>query len=346
MIRDRHGELDSEAVDKMVEIATEIFKGKEFSDDLVALREERELFEKKLGDYWRKPIDLLESFIWVAFNAGKEFNDKNRAEASRRDDHVFEALSRLHAKACQTSFAVLTLLRSGFADDAYARWRSLHEIAVIGSFISENGQKLAEKYLQHQVIQQCKIIRAQIEAQGPNSVEEVFQDELDDWESRQKELLGLYGKRYKSDYGWAEEALKGNSLTFRAIEEQVQLNELRPNYRMASDNVHANSRGLYFRLGLDQNGGNVILAGASNVGLAEPGPSTAISLKQITVTLLDTKPNPDTPIATKILASLVDEIGQAFLEVHNIHKSIVLAEKERRQQFQPRPGGKGIQDEL
>ena len=43
------------------------------------------------------------------------------------------------------SRAILALLRSGFADDAHARWRSLHELAVVSGFISEYGEDVAEK---------------------------------------------------------------------------------------------------------------------------------------------------------------------------------------------------------
>lgn len=310
--------------------SSETIKENGLSSNLKALRKERQQFEQRLVNFWGMPIDRLELFIWLAFKAGMEFNDKHREVAAKSNDHVFEALTRLHAKACQTSFAILALLKSGFADDAYARWRSLHEIAVIGSFISENDQELAEKYLLHQIIQQDRLACAQRGVQGRNNEEEISQEVLDALKSRRDELVERFGSKFTSDYGWAEGALGDcKHVTFLAIEKRVQLDHLRPYYRMASNNVHANSHSLYFSLGLDQNGDKVLLAGASTAGLADPGHSTAISLMQITIWLLTTRPSVDTNITMKILAKLEDEVGEAFLEIHKKHESIVLAKTEK-----------------
>ena len=57
------------------------------------------------------------------------------------------------------------------------------------------------------------------------------------------------------------------------------MDHLRPYYRMASDNVHPNAHGAFYRMGmgLDGNDRRVLLAGASNMGLADPGHGTAMS---------------------------------------------------------------------
>lgn len=323
----RRDQVISEVVDEMANnISSTIMKGA--SNDLKAMREERRQFERRLADFWRVPMDRLEAFMWVAFEAGMKFNEKHREIAAKSNDHVFEALTRLHAKACQTSFAIFTLLKSGFADDAYARWRSLHEIAVIGNFISENSQELAEKYLLHEVVQQYKIACAQRRVQGRNNEEEISEEDFAKMKSLRDKLVARYGNRFKLDYGWAEGALTSKSPTFHEIEKQVRLDHFRPFYRMASDNVHANSHGIYFRLGLDQNARKVLLAGASTAGLANPGHSTAISLMQITITLLATKPSIDTNITMAILTQLTDEVGEAFLETHKKHEPIVPAKTE------------------
>ena len=53
------------------------------------------------------------------------------------------------------------------------------------------------------------------------------------------------------------------------------------------------------------------------MGLVDAGHSSAISLRQITVALLATRPTLDGIVASNILSMLQDEIGQAFLEVHH-----------------------------
>ncbi len=85
---------------------------------------------------------------------------------------------------------------------------------------------------------------------------------------------------------------------------------------MASDNVHANAHGAYYRLGSSVQTDEVLLAGPSNVGLADPGHSTAISLCRVTTVLLTTKPNLDGVVISKILLKLEEEIGAAFLQAH------------------------------
>lgn len=101
------------------------------------------------------------------------------------------------------------------------------------------------------------------------------------------------------------------------IEQHVGLEHWRPYYRMASDNVHANAHGAYFRLGLGPETNALLLVGPSSMGLVDAGHSSAISLRQITVALLATRPTLDGIVASNILSMLQDEIGQAFLEVHH-----------------------------
>ena len=289
----------------------------ESPDDLKAVRKKINQFEQNLIHSWSLPLDRLEMIIWVALEAGMQFNREFREAATESNDHVFEALTRLHAKACQTAFAILTLLKSGFADDAFARWRSLHEYSATASFIVKNGQELAEKYLLHRPVQQYKIMRAQIGVQGRNSEEEVSQEDMNVLESQYDGLIERFGKSFDGDYGWAAKLLNKRRPTFYDIEKEVKLDHFRPYYRMASDNVHANSHGLYFRLGIIQDDRKTLLGGPSNVGLEGPGHDTAISLMQITVTLLLTRPSIPTNITATILTNLAKEVGHAFAQSHS-----------------------------
>ncbi|MXX27370.1 MAG: hypothetical protein F4Z82_18210 [Caldilineaceae bacterium SB0668_bin_21] len=278
-------------------------------------------FEGRLRDLWGKPLDMLELFIGLALEAGSAFNIENRDDASKANDYVFYALIRLHARACQVSSAILLLLKSGYADDAYARWRSLHEIAVVSSFISQHGQELAERYLLHEVIQQYKLACEHRNYQSRISEEPIPQEEFDILERRRKDLLDRFGNQFKEDYGWAAIELGVARTNFRAIEEQTGLDHLRPYYKMASDNVHANSHGTNHRLGSYLFKEKVLLAGPSSASLADPGHSTAISLSQTTTILLSTRVSVDAIVVMRILANLVDEIGDSFLRAHHQHRN-------------------------
>ena len=127
--------------------------------------------------------------------------------------------------------------------------------------------------------------------------------------------MGRFGKQFSGDYGWAASVIDSGQVSFGAIEEWSGLEHMRPRYRMASDNVHANSHGVYYRLGLNLSSDQeVLLAGPSNTGLADPGIATAISLCQITTTLLVTRPNLENIITSKVLLRLQEEIGEAFIQ--------------------------------
>lgn len=41
---------------------------------------------------------------------------------------------------------ILTLVKNGLADGAFARWRSLFELSVISNFISSNSEEVAKAY--------------------------------------------------------------------------------------------------------------------------------------------------------------------------------------------------------
>lgn len=325
---DELNEIIDEFTSGIVESKLGTLKEDVLSDYIKEERKEREGFEKRLQEHWGEPLSLLEILIRSAIEVGNDFNQKYRAEAIASKDMKFEVLTRLHARACQVSSAILVLLTKGFADDAHARWRALHEIAVISSFIQQEDQVLAERYLLHEVVQQYKLA-SEIKKVHPRiNVGPIPQEELDDLQSAYDSLLCRFGNRFKGEYGWASKALGVKNPTFRTIEKAASLDHLRPYYRMASANVHANSHGIKYRLGLviDQN--KVLLAGPSNGGLADPGHSTAISLNVATAALLATGSGLDMLVPIRVFGELENEIGEGFLEAHKEMEEVALSESE------------------
>ena len=280
-------------------------------------RSNREGFEKRLRKRWKHPLDLLDLFVYLSIEAGSEYGRKLRNEAVAVDNTLFEALTRLHAKACQASGEVLTLLRSGYADGAHARWRSIHEIAVVANFIGAHGRELAEQYLLHETIQQHKLAGRYRESFERLNLEPPDEVNYRNLSATRQNLKLRFGKAFDNEYGWASSTLGKESPTFSDIEQCVHLDHLRPYYRMASDNVHANSHGIYSRLGLHSTQeDSVALAGPSDRGLANPGHLTAISLLQVTTVLLTIEPIFDCLVILKALSKLTDEVGEAFINVH------------------------------
>ena len=309
----------AESIPDIAESTAESMLARIKADAAVGLKEKwdyQQQFEERLRKHWGKSLELLDLFISLATEAGDEFNKTFRDEAARSNDAVFKALTLLHARACQVASATLVLLRSGYADDAYARWRALHEIAVVALFISETGRPVAEGYLLHDTVQRYKLALKHRRHAKAIQEEPITRKEFQELKAERDRLVARFGTPFKEDYGWAASTLGKKRPTIADIEDSVDLEHWRPYYGMASDNVHANAHGAYYRLGSGLRPGAILLAGPSDAGLADPGHSTAISLNQITTVLLATKPTLDNIVISNILLRLADEIGEAFLQAH------------------------------
>lgn len=291
------------------------------------LIEERKVqveFEERLYKRWQKGLDLFETILKISVEAGDTFNQKHRPQAAKENDLVFEVLTRLHARACLTASEVKVLLTSGHASGALARQRTLHELAVVAYFIREHGNEVAERYLLHEVIESKKAAEQYEKYCTRLGYEPLDPHEIADLQIRYAALCNRFGDAFKTTYGWAAQALDNKQPRIEDIERTVQLDHMRPYYRMASHGIHPNPKGIAFNLG---NIGlqKVMLAGHSNAGLADPGHATLISLFQCTAVLLATRPDIETSMVLRVLTRLVDEAGQAFLETHNLLISEELA---------------------
>ena len=81
------------------------------------------------------------------------------------------------------------LLKAGYADDAHARWRSLHEMSVVGYMISQNGQELAEKYLLHEAVQQYRLAVEHRRYAGRIDAEPISDDEFEELRLQRDRLV-------------------------------------------------------------------------------------------------------------------------------------------------------------
>jgi hypothetical protein len=277
-------------------------------------REEHQ-FHGSLRRKWDVPIQLLEVLIAIATEVGGTMNDELRAEGDAQTANTVEVLTRLHARACQVASEIRTLLCCGFADGALTRWRTLHEISVLASFVQAHGEAAAECFLAYRPIEHLKAAEEFQFSCRALGYDPLTQQELDTISKDAEIAKRRFGRQSSRDYGWAAPFLaEGREPTFRALQESVGLRHLRPFYKMASDNVHASAKGLGFALGLESDSG-LLLAGPSDVGLADPGQLTAVSLAHITTVLLGVKLTLDSGIWSKVLVRLAGDIADAFCSV-------------------------------
>lgn len=306
--------LTETAVTEMSTLLLEHFKN-ESKAILTKERAGRRRFEGRLAKAWDKGFELLELFVALAREAGADFNTEFRPAAAASGDVTFDVLTRLHARACAVAGEVLALLRAGYADGAHARWRLLHEISVVANFVAAQGGDIAERYRLHDAVESYRAAKMHQEHYAALGDEPVDSAELERIRSIVEKLKERFGKAYGTEWGWAAQALDSERPTFRDIERAAGLAHLRPYYKLASHNVHTNPKGVLFKLGLLPEH-RVLLAGPSNLGLADPGHGTALSLAQTTAVLLTTRPNLDRIVLCQMLMNLEREVGEAFLAAH------------------------------
>lgn len=283
------------------------------------LREHRFLSDEFVAENisrWAKAFDLLETLVVICTESGEEFNRSYRLQSASDDDLVFDLVVRHHARACHIANEILCLLKNGFADAAHARWRALHEVSATAMFIAKHGKECAERFYHHEVVDsyngmiEHKKYEHRLQEKGP-TIEEIAECKvLFDL------LLKKYGKKYADNYGWASYIFPNhNKVGFGAIEKDVELDHMRPYYKWASQNIHTGSKAMRNRLGLCEVDEDILLVGQSDSGMTDPAHATAISLMQITTTLLFLKPTIDHIVISRVIQDYSVEVGNAFLEV-------------------------------
>lgn len=276
------------------------------------------LFELRLRKFWGQALDWLEILIGVSMESGgliiQTYLSQNKKNISSEIPNKLEVLLFLHARACQISGEILALLKTGFADGAHGRWRSLHEVTVIAIFISRHEESVAERYYYHQDIENLRHLEGELE-RIPNlkddfKIRKNYKELLD----AKQQLISEYGIGYETDYGWAGSVLGKRKPTFRDIEAAVEIDNLRTSYKIASLNVHGTAKGTFERLGLHSFTESYFLAGRSDFGLLQPGDLTAISLGYLTTCLLLMDPTPtiDMLIRARCVTIVRDEVSARF----------------------------------
>ena len=257
---------------------------------LKEIKSERRKFTDYHNKIWGKPLDLLDALISLSLELGSEFSQKFDFTISNDNEIILGVLTRLHARGCQVSSEILTLLRSGFADGAHARWRTLHEISVIAQFIAMNEKDVAERYVAHSAVADYQRAQQYRKYSDDLSYAPMPDEDFDTIKSNFDEVLKKYGSNFRFDYGWASEVLGNPKLNFTNIEEKVNESHMQPFVKLAHVNIHAGSKGIFSRLGSPPNN-DLLVAGASVFGVGEPGQNTAYTISNLTSTLLSYKNN-------------------------------------------------------
>lgn len=245
---------------------------------------QRAAFEARLEARWGRGLDLADLMIHEALESGMWAHGLAAPAAATNEDHMFEALVRLHGKAVMTAGEVMVLLRSGYSSGALARWRTLHEVWVVSLLLLSGDDELSRRYLHHDVVETLK---------AQEEYEETWEDlgqDPPDWTDTERaeiraELAAEFGPVFLRDYGWAAPLFNNTAPKYKQLQERVELDHWRGYYRMASHGTHANPKGISWNI-QSLTTVEMIWAGPSNAGLVDPAQCTLIALASITVGLL------------------------------------------------------------
>lgn len=263
-------------------------------------------YNKRLYKEWKKPIDNLETLIEMSYECAVMYSESFIEEAEREDNLLFHSLRTIHSRAILTARECLVLLKNGYADGAFSRWRTLYELSVIGGLLFEKkDEDLCERYLDFFHVQAYKEEKLNREKGHPSHTGDSFEFLKENYNY----VIEKYGKNYtKGEYGWANKLLNRERTNFKDIEEAADMGHLRGYYKSSSMYIHGNYKASQESLGTMPNIDKMLLVGPSNYGLSIPMQNVAISLVSISSCYLLLYPTIDTMSACSIMKKFMENI--------------------------------------
>jgi len=271
-------------------------------------------FRERLLHRWQAGFDLLEMLGVICLETGEIIVRDTPQGLDESERPRFEALMRLHARACLTFEEIVCLLKNGYADGALARWRALHEIATVAMFIAESPVEVSIRFLEHRHIECWGRMQKYQEYSERCGFPPYSKEEMDNAKAVAESLKERHGKGYAGDYGWATISVQGSKPTFAEIESRVGVDHLRPYYKWACERIHASCNGLYRTLGL-MNEEDVMLAGPSDAGLADPAQLAAISLLHATRACHVNLSDIDLVVASCVAGKVMTKVCDTFARI-------------------------------
>lgn len=262
---------------------------KQASDDSVAFIEkimyEKVLDERAYDDEflarqnqkWGKAFVASEAMYICVLESAETYTEYVGEVHNNEVSFMYHALRNIHARALQIYLEILCLNKNGFADGAYARWRSMYELSIMSAFIKKYGEEVAESFVQ-----------------AANT------DDRYEW-ARVAECFKDYSKtRY---------------ITFAAIQNNCELatKEWKQEYDFVNKLVHASPQGTMYRIGGDT--AVALPVGRTDMGMAISAIHAAISLSQITADFFTIFPHGDSAMAMHTFHKWVEKIAEYYKAV-------------------------------
>lgn len=274
-------------------------------------------FRERLFDTWQTPLKRLDSLLYICMEIVDELRS-NKTAPPHFKTNKFNVASRLQARCVQVGNEISHLLHGGYADGAFARWRTLHETSATTKFICEGDEDLSSRFVDFQSISRLDAA-TRYNDRNELGFEPIPAEKIDEYKLEKDEILDQYEPHFERKFGWARKAL-GNSvkpkgdLTFPDVEKFVGLGFLRNHFSFANQYVHAGIDSIGFKLGTSQSKKDILLTGPSNEGFIEPIQCTSLSLIYATEALTKAYPTEQSSIIISTLWLWHEVLKQEVVE--------------------------------
>lgn len=141
-------EMFTKHLDFMTDSTFDYLKQSMF-EEVLYWRAETNEFIAHQEQKWGKCFVASEAMYVIAIESSQAYGQyihDNDINCKDEKQFMFLALREINARTCQIFLEVLYLMKLGFADGAYARWRSMYELSIIAEFIHNNGEAVAEAF--------------------------------------------------------------------------------------------------------------------------------------------------------------------------------------------------------
>ena len=98
---------------------------------------------------WGQAFALYKCYIETSTKFGNEFFKYRNECDIKEEDNKFIALACINGRAIQVANEILVLIKNGYSDGAYARFRTLYELSIIADFIDKHGDSVAKAYIEY-----------------------------------------------------------------------------------------------------------------------------------------------------------------------------------------------------
>ncbi len=276
-------------------------------------------FRKRCYKRWKPGMDMLKMFIMISQEFGSTFNKRARTQAVADANYRFEAIVALHARSVRVANEIMALLREGFPDGALSRWRTLHELAVVATFLAENDNEVSKRFIAHRGIINLKALRQYEEHLPRSNMTPLEPGSLELAERQRDALIQEFGKEFGEEMGWAYPIVpKPKGINLYDLEIATGLDHWRPRFKWASDDIHAGAKPYHASLGASEVASDkpVLVVGQSNSGFTDPAHMCVITLNLANHALPKEYRTETEEMELVALRILSDVLGDTFLEIH------------------------------